>query len=234
MSDAEHECCGAVVPGEAVFLKRERKCMLALVESFDGRNYGLKMRNGQGQWQTCNVGVDDNDGWVNKALPMCCVCLDSKANVCLSCRCTAPSICAKCAVRIRTCPQCRDHVHGSPHCQVVLDREQQGLCKESDRTFRTRILLDRFPRIHAMEPPYSSGRVQIFIRTLLGKTTILNVKLEWTVRTIKALYLAREATPIDQQRLVFRGHQLDDARTLLDYGIQKESLVHLILRLSGD
>ena len=75
--------------------------------------------------------------------------------------------------------------------------------------------------------------MQIFVKTLTGKTSTLNVEPSDKIDDVKVQVEGMTCIPPEQQRLIYTGKQMEYGRTLSDYNVQREDTLHLVLRLVG-
>lgn len=77
------------------------------------------------------------------------------------------------------------------------------------------------------------GGMQLFVKTLTGKTVSIEVEEGESIEDVKAKIAEKEGIPAEQQRIIFGGQQLQDGKTVDDYNIGDDATLHLVLRLRG-
>lgn len=74
---------------------------------------------------------------------------------------------------------------------------------------------------------------QVFVKTLTGQSIPIDYRADLTIAELKNEVSSREGVPVQQQRLIFQGKQLENDSTLEDYNIQPSNTIHLVLHVKG-
>ncbi|XP_055054672.1 uncharacterized protein [Misgurnus anguillicaudatus] len=106
--------------------------------------------------------------------------------------------------------------------RINLDDDSRSLSSYGLHSGSTIALLIRTP-----------GPMQVFVKNVKGETSTYDVGVDETVSQLQNKIYNKERTPVDQQRLIYGGIQLESGKMLRDYKITAGSTIHMTLRLRG-
>ena len=75
--------------------------------------------------------------------------------------------------------------------------------------------------------------MEIAVKTMTGKTVMLQVKMDDTIESVKLQIQNKEGMPVDQQRLIFSGKEVLNEHRVADYNFAKDATIHLVPVLKG-
>uniref|UniRef100_A0A915DRX9 Ubiquitin n=1 Tax=Ditylenchus dipsaci TaxID=166011 RepID=A0A915DRX9_9BILA len=125
---------------------------------------------------------------------------------------------------------------GHGYCSNCINTwlNQSALCPVCKATISKNQLRKCYVQVLVGDPIISTQNFQIFVKTLTGQSlSIDNAHVSDSIRSVKEKIEKATGMPQSEQRLIFSGKQLEDNKSLSDYGFNNGSVIHLVGRLRG-